>query len=171
MRPKRQEGSALIVGLVLLLVVTILAITGMQDTLLQERMSGNWHDRNLAFQASEAALREGEHWINQRTLSELDAIDQSSAHEPLTQPAAWEGAGQHGSINLDGIADEASFYVVHPSYSRMRPDMDLAQPKCDRYFPVYAHGVGGTVNARATLQSSVMPTTAPPADCPADWGG
>ncbi len=55
-----QRGAALVVSLILLLVVTLIGISGMQSTVLQEKMSGNFKDKNSAFQAAEAALREGE---------------------------------------------------------------------------------------------------------------
>lgn len=55
-----QGGAALIIVLVLLLVVTLLGLASLRGTLLEERMSANLYDRSLAFQAVEAALREGE---------------------------------------------------------------------------------------------------------------
>lgn len=59
-RPAPQRGIALVVVLVLLLVATLLALAGLRNTLLQERMGAGVVDRALAFQAAEAALREGE---------------------------------------------------------------------------------------------------------------
>ncbi len=58
--PARQRGVALVVVLLLLLVVTLLALASLRNTLLEERMSASVLDRSLAFQAAEAALREGE---------------------------------------------------------------------------------------------------------------
>ncbi len=55
-----QRGIALVVVLVLLLVATLLALAGLRNTLLQERMGAGVVDRSLSFQAAEAALREGE---------------------------------------------------------------------------------------------------------------
>lgn len=57
---KRQTGIALITGLILMVVLTILALAAMRSTTLEERMSGNTRDRDMAFQAAEAALRVGE---------------------------------------------------------------------------------------------------------------
>jgi type IV pilus assembly protein PilX len=54
-----QRGSALIVALVFLLAMTLIGTTAMQGTTQQERMAGNYWDRNLAFQAAEAALSVG----------------------------------------------------------------------------------------------------------------
>lgn len=56
----RENGAALIVSLVLLLVLTMLGLSAMSTTTLEERMAGNMQNRMLAFQAGEAALREGE---------------------------------------------------------------------------------------------------------------
>lgn len=59
-RRPRQQGIALAVVLILLLVATLLALAGLRNTLLEERMGASVLDRSLAFQAAEAALREGE---------------------------------------------------------------------------------------------------------------
>lgn len=52
----QQRGAALIVSLLLLVVITLIGISGMQTSSLQERMSGNMYDRAIAMQAAEAAL-------------------------------------------------------------------------------------------------------------------
>ncbi|HXH03937.1 MAG TPA: PilX N-terminal domain-containing pilus assembly protein [Candidatus Competibacteraceae bacterium] len=52
-----QRGSALIFGLLFLIIMTILGVTGMQGTILQEHMAGNLRDHNLAFQGAEEVLR------------------------------------------------------------------------------------------------------------------
>lgn len=58
--PARQRGAILAVSLLLLLVMTVLALTASQTTRLQERMAGNARDTDQAFQAAEAALRAAE---------------------------------------------------------------------------------------------------------------
>ncbi len=67
-----QEGSVLIVSLILLLLMTIVGITGMNMTSLEERMSGNYRDQEMAFQAAEAALVEGENFIESTNLTLAD---------------------------------------------------------------------------------------------------
>ena len=47
----------MVIALVMLLVLTLLATASARMTLLEERMTGNTQDRNVAFQAAEAALR------------------------------------------------------------------------------------------------------------------
>jgi len=57
---KRQRGAALIVGLIMLLLLTLVGVAGMRDTLLQEKMAASMRDRDIALQAAEAALRAAE---------------------------------------------------------------------------------------------------------------
>src|SRR3569832_2459392 len=60
MSPHRQAGAVLIVSLLMLLIMTLLGITAMNSTTLEEKMAGNMRDRNTAMQASEAALKAAE---------------------------------------------------------------------------------------------------------------
>jgi len=57
---RSQQGVALVIALVLLVTITLLGLSSMRNTGLQERMSANLFDRSLAFQASETALRDAE---------------------------------------------------------------------------------------------------------------
>lgn len=54
----RQSGAALVVGLLLLLVLTILAISGMTTATLELQMAGNEQYQERAFQAAEAGLEQ-----------------------------------------------------------------------------------------------------------------
>lgn len=56
----RQKGATLLIALVMLLLVTLLASSSMRQTLLQNRTGGSVAERSRAFNAAEAALREGE---------------------------------------------------------------------------------------------------------------
>ena len=57
---KQQTGSALIVSLSILLILTILGVSAMRTASLEERMAGNSRDSQMAFEAAEAALRAAE---------------------------------------------------------------------------------------------------------------
>lgn len=55
-----QQGVALVVVLVVLLLATLIGLAAMRGTLMQERMTANLYDRSIAFQSAERALREAE---------------------------------------------------------------------------------------------------------------
>ncbi len=80
MKPKGQRGVALVIALVLLVVMTLLGLSSMRGTVLQERMSANMYDRSLALQRSEAALRAAEAAITENfDITALDGVDCSVA--------------------------------------------------------------------------------------------
>jgi len=52
----RQTGSALIVSLVILLVLTIIGVSSIGGTNLEERMASNFQNTAITFQAAESAI-------------------------------------------------------------------------------------------------------------------
>ena len=59
----KQSGAVLIIALVMLLILTLLGVSVMESSVVEERMAGNSLDRNIAFQAAEASLRAGETFV------------------------------------------------------------------------------------------------------------
>ncbi|MBT8143821.1 MAG: hypothetical protein KJO55_03910 [Gammaproteobacteria bacterium] len=55
--PARQQGAALIIGLVLLMILTLLGVSGMTTSTLELVMADNMQRGQYAFQAAESALR------------------------------------------------------------------------------------------------------------------
>ena len=78
------------VSLLLLLVMTMIGVTAVQVTSLEEKMAGNTRDRNLAFQAAEAALRVGENAIAAAVA--VDANGQLTGMGIATFEALFNGA-------------------------------------------------------------------------------
>ena len=78
----RQGGAAMVIALVMLLILTLLATSSARMSLLEERMTGNTQDRNVAFQIAEAALRQGEVVVQQPVLPVFGGTN------GLYQPAA-----------------------------------------------------------------------------------
>ena len=55
---RRQQGAALVVGMILLMVLTLLAISGMNSATLELQMAGNAQYSENAFQAAETGIEE-----------------------------------------------------------------------------------------------------------------
>lgn len=148
-----EHGSALAIALVFLLVLTLLGLSAMRSSNLQERMAGNLRDRNMAFQSAEAALRAGEAWL-------LNLVNQQTANlaAPLPNPAAWDGANPAPSalpLNLDAqLASNPTFHVGPPALRRVGIQLP---PDFRRIYPVTAHAEGGTDTAVVILQSTFEP--------------
>ena len=81
-----QEGFVLIVGLVILGLLTMLALSGMRDSTMQEKMAGASRDSGLAFQAAESALRDAENCITGATAN-CEFTTAEAAHFSKDDPA------------------------------------------------------------------------------------
>lgn len=152
----RQRGSALAISLIFLLLMTLLGVSAMQGSNMQERMAGNLRDRNMAFQAAEAALRAGEGWLLNIVNQDLaDVRDPLVA--PFVNPAAWDGGGAEAVAvaGLDAqLAQDPTFIVGPPNLRRVGIQLP---PDFRRIYPVIAHGEGGTDVAVVVLQSTFEP--------------
>lgn len=84
MQKKNQQGAVLIVALIMLLLLTIIGLSSMRGTSLQENMAGNMRDSNLSLQAAEAALRKGEQIVSSKladnSLGTLEAAPLSGTY-------------------------------------------------------------------------------------------
>lgn len=89
---KAQRGAVLVIALIMLLAMTLIGVTGLSSTTMQERMAGNMREVNIAFQAAEAALREGENYLTAATLPEFNGSN------GLYQPAA-AGSTEHWNVS------------------------------------------------------------------------
>jgi type IV pilus assembly protein PilX len=59
-RRPQQQGIALVIALILLVVMTLLGLGAMRSVTLEERMAANTFDRSVSFQAAETGLRNAE---------------------------------------------------------------------------------------------------------------
>jgi len=161
-----QGGSALIIALVFLLAMTLIGVTAMQGTTQQESMAGNARQRNLAFQASETALRDGESRVTPPALP--PAFDNSTPglRQPLTPNTDlgtfwmnydWTQSQAYGGTPGEVFAQPRVVIEELPPVSRPPgPGESVrfgALPQ-DQFFRVTARGLGGTADAVVILQTS-----------------
>jgi type IV pilus assembly protein PilX len=156
----RQRGAALIVAMVMLLVMTLLGVTAIRSTTLQERMAGNLRDSNLAFQAAERALREGEEFLRSPTLPPFTGANGLLVmHDQAGESAFWSTYNWVGNgRTAAGLTEIASapLYVIEElpavpvagGSERFGPLPDIG------FYRVTAQGVGGTADAVSILQTT-----------------
>jgi type IV pilus assembly protein PilX len=167
----RQDGVALFISLVLLLVLTIIGVSAVQSTSLEVRMARNDQDSLLAFQAAESALRDGEDFLDGIT-STAAFVDNGAAGlwtvADFNQTPRWQTAGlwtSNQSVTatnaIAGVAEQPRFIVEHVASvlreeNAYQLDDPYASGSADRIemFRITARGVGGTAAAAVTLQST-----------------
>jgi type IV pilus assembly protein PilX len=155
-----QRGSALIIAMVMLLVMTLLGVTAIRNTTLQERMAGNLRDSNLAFQAAERALREGERFLRSPTLPPFTGANGLlTMHDDAGEGAFWSTYDWVGNgRTAAGILEvaRAPLYVIEElppvpvvgGSERFGPLPDVG------FYRVTAQAVGGTADAVSVLQTT-----------------
>lgn len=172
----RQCGAALIISLVLLVILTLMGIATLRTSTMQERMAGNSRDRNLAFQAAEAALREGERLLQNAVLpsfpdtanglylpagdAELPVwidLDRDGADDIVAGDwhSHWASNGRSYPGALPNVSTAPRYLVeVLPSVAAPGVSLLSGKPLPDQeLYRVTARGTGGTTSAVVVLQS------------------
>ena len=75
--PARQSGAVLVVAMIMLLVLTLLGVTAMNTTSMQERMAANTQEYTRAFQAAETGLWTGMLDINRDTTKQINGYSKA----------------------------------------------------------------------------------------------
>lgn len=146
-----QRGVTLIVALIFLAILMLLGVTVAQTSSMEERMAGNTRDRDLAFQAAEAALKDAEADL----LSGLhsNAFDGSTAgliaHNPATTNTStywtaysWDTASQVASTALPHVAAQPRYVI------EKLPDVATT-----KRFRITVRGVGTSTDTAVILQA------------------
>ena len=68
-KPCKQQGAVLVMALMMLFVLTLIGVSSISTTSMEEKMSGNTRNRHLAFQASETAASDAERFITNNILN------------------------------------------------------------------------------------------------------
>lgn len=176
-----QRGVALVMALVFLLLLTIIGITALNTTSLEEKMAGNVKDRNLAFQAAESALALGEYWINNQLIKPDFPQTNIGLHEPATGATpVWDsvdwggstvvtypntpgasGSGTLGKIQsqprylIERVAEAADIGIGNSGGSVVWKPGDESAGKMTMY-RITARGTGGTDAAVVMVQSTFL---------------
>ena len=168
----KQRGAVLIISMIILLLLTILGVTSMQSTNLEERMAGNSRDRHLAFEAAEAALLHAEEFLGTiATTGAFDTDGSDGLYDDSTQKiwntVDWTGSatGANGYKQADNIGTDeglgtAPKYVIEHLFSVGEEADNINLGGYDErvsgktgLFRVTARGTGGSDNSVVIMQS------------------
>jgi type IV pilus assembly protein PilX len=168
----RQRGTALIMALVFLVLLTILGLKAMDTTALEEKMTSNTKDKNIAFESAETALTFGENWLYGQ-ISRPQPFTSSGPHlftPSTTDTPVWDQSGTWSSAvvypgtpyatasgGLAGVAQQPE-YIIEDMGTVVESGGTLVQSSDyqntgNSVFRVTALGYGATGVATAELQS------------------
>ena len=84
----RQGGMSLFPALMFLLVLSVIGVSALNSTLMQEKMVSNTKDLNIAFQAAEATLRDAEADVA-KNITGGTVFTAACVHGLCTPPSQW----------------------------------------------------------------------------------
>lgn len=167
-RRQTETGAVLVVSLVFLLVLTLIGLSGLQVTSLEEKMSGNMRDRNLAFQGAESALRAGEMYLTLPTLPPFSCTNGRYSWNDVNCDGTREDAQiWDSSSDWSGISkvtysagtlastSSAPAYIIEqmPAVAESGDSLEAGVAQDSQYYRVTARATGGTTDAVALVQS------------------
>jgi len=167
-----QRGAVLVISLLILLLLTIIGITAMRTTTMEEKMAGNLRDQNLAFQAGEAALRDAEDTQLQPLTAEpalcssspctsgiwdREAItDGTNPTDPGNLDATWWDNANHTHVGptLSKVATAPRWVIEYQSLVRDSLVIGHGPPTGRTYYRVTSRATGGSDTAQSILQTT-----------------
>ena len=168
---KKQSGVVLAISLIMLLLLTLIGVSGSQVTGLEEKMTGNMRDRNLAFQAAESALRDGE----ARAAAAAPTLTCPGVNPPgffLRRDADCNGAVETADVwdtidwatqsnGYDDVANPLVDLSADPRYivedmGSVCTGIVVPCTSIARTYRITARATGGTTDAVVILQSTIQ---------------
>jgi len=163
----KQSGAVLIISLIMLILLTLIAVTGMQSTGLEEKMAGNTKDHNVAFQAAETALRGAENYLDGLvTLADFadgtaGYLDEATNDPDYQSSSSWSTANSAQYISgLSGIKSEPRYIIKFVSVQNDDPNATLNTSNYGStagtsvtIFRVTSRGTGGADSSQVILQT------------------
>jgi len=148
----RMQGATLIVALIMLLLIAIIGFGAMQTTTMEEKMSGNLRDSNLAFQAAEAGLRDREEWLN--ALVTPPAPNNTWLFDDSYN---WNAPLSYGADSGNVLTDVSAQPELVVQEFEFIPDelvVGFEVRKGRDLYLIGSRGTGQSPNARTTLEST-----------------
>lgn len=193
---RSQRGMALISALLLLLVVTIMALSMFRSFGMQERIAGNTREKQRALNAAVSAQQYAEYVLSSATVpvaASCTGVVSSTVGQICNNPPSdfttlpWTSAGvpvgvtytqftmSNGNTvqaNVTGNAPVVGSYYQAPAYYISDRGLMAINGVNGELYQIDAAGYGGTANAVAVVESTFfVPQATPNGLDPAGTGG
>jgi type IV pilus assembly protein PilX len=169
-----ERGTALVMGLVFLVILTLLGLSSSSGVIQQEIIARNVRDQNLALEAAEAALKTAEFWLRQKNgpaangmFEGLPQVFDSRGAAPLCDGATtcefasvawWENNAIQLGDDVETVAQfpevaDQPYYIVE-LVAQQQAAANLGQPpKFTRHYQITARGTGLSSNTVRIVRS------------------
>lgn len=98
--PGNQQGMAMLLSLLLLMVLTMLGISSFQNSHIQERSAGNMRLQSVAFEAAAAGATNAINFFDSHKETSPDELCGTLGHAGWDDPTGWVDMGTVGEASL-----------------------------------------------------------------------
>jgi type IV pilus assembly protein PilX len=176
----RQAGTALIMSLGLLAILSLIGFTSMQTSSLEEKLTGNVRSRSFAFSSAETALEVGADWVRDQANVQLNEFNElfqcpdsgtvqlgyyradsvkcsggQPAWQEIEQNQEWETKGLEVKTGMKALSSQPR-YIIEGSDLRSF-NLEAGTPHMRTFvYRITARGVGNTEKAIVMLQATAQ---------------
>jgi type IV pilus assembly protein PilX len=174
-----SKGTTLAISLMLLFIITLIGVTSIRTTQIQEKMSHNVQDKIASFQAAETALLGAENLVGAIPTEVIPTSIASCPNVTVNGVAFcilnfnstllpedmtttwWNSNATDYAINYPGstlvknkVATIPRFYIEFTAFVSDSLVIGKAPPAGIHYYRIFSLGTGSTDTARTILESS-----------------
>lgn len=164
---KAQEGVVLAVALIMLVLITLLGVSAMRSTIMEERMASNSRNDHIAFQLAESTLRQAEENLLAVSIQASDILNASTQavglgaceialnSEDFNDQTRWDAIACDYAGEADNDVTRVPHYFIEFVYAEtaLAPGGG-APPPVDCFYRITSRGYGPDVNSTVTLQTT-----------------
>ncbi len=163
--PSTQRGSVLLLSLVFIIILTALSFSGINLAMVEEKITVNARDANLAFEAAESALNDGELTLQRLTLRPnpgcgtppcaLNTLNTLSNGRFDNLANNWWIANGFTLTNpLTGVAQQPAYVVEELAFIRDSLKQGTGYESGVYFYRLSAAGIGSSARSQAVVQST-----------------
>jgi type IV pilus assembly protein PilX len=171
--PAKQRGAALVISILLLLIITILAVSMFRSFGTQEKIAGNVREKERALHASESAQQYAEWWLLQNNNTAIGATQCAAGSQAAspTQGQICNQTPQQAGLNLVVVpwvtqityTPQNMVLIGQPAVAGNPPyfntpafyiaDRGVAADGSGEAYQIDAYGYGSAANTVAVVES------------------
>ena len=168
----RERGSVLIVSLLMLVLITMLALSSARTASFEARMAHGVRDAQSAFHATESVVGTGENWIDGRTTRPAPEPASSTCTAPCDvwelyakgafpdtaakDAAWWASEGRRADETLADLGTQPRFLIEEQLFAADSLTVGVGVPAGRWFYRVTGRGTGGTDDAEVLIQTSYV---------------
>jgi type IV pilus assembly protein PilX len=175
--PRRQRGMALITSILLLVVLTIMALSMMRSYGVEERIAGNTRDKQRAFNAAVSAQQYAEQWLlsgaNGAVAATCGSVVGSTTGQICTNAVSttlpWSAGVTYSQFTMNqgnnvvstvgGTPSALSYAAAPVFYIQDLGAPPAGYPGTAELYQIDAVGYGGSANTVVIVESTFVVTT------------